>query len=160
MNRRLLLLVFTLFTIVSCSHVQVERGLTALERKPIETAFRILGYPSQKMEVPAGTVYYWSNQRTGMLTLPATSNTFGVVGGAPFNVTTNSTRMVPVSMYGEIQICANKQDIIYDWSFNGNDAGLARYASILGKYARNIEVIEGKKRRNEGVPQAKAAYEQ
>lgn len=156
---RLLLFSLSLFCFVSCSHKQVERGLNALQGKPIETAFRILGYPSQKMEVPAGTVYYWSNQRTGMMTLPASSNTFGVVGGTAFNATTNYTRMVPINMYGEIQICANKEGIIYNWSFNGNDGGLARYASALGKYARSVEAIEGKTRRVEGVPQTKAAYE-
>jgi len=138
--------------LVSCVGTQLNKGLAALNGKPIETAFRVLGYPSRKMELGKNTVYYWSQSHVGMLPMPATAQSSGLVGTTPVRVTTSYTNFVPTNLYGEIQIEADPAGLITGHSYNGNNGGLAGYASSLGKYARTVEKLEGQ-------PQQQAKHE-
>lgn len=148
-NRVLALLrvgIILTFGLASCVGTHLNKGLAALNGKPIETAFEVLGYPSRKMEIGENTVYYWSQSHVGMLAMPATAQSSGLVGVTPVAATTTYTSYVPTNLYGEIQIKADSAGIIKGHSYHGNNGGLAGYAASLGRYARKIEKQDSESR--------------
>ena len=89
-----------------CATTSMNRGLTAMVGRNIQTAFDALGYPTDKKEFGSDTVYYWSVHEPG------------------YDFSNNCL----------IKLVADKDGIIKTYEWSGNEGGLARYASRLDRY--------------------------
>jgi len=121
---------------------QMQNGLNALQGKPAQTAFDVLGYPSSKQVFGNDTVYYWQVDRTGGVLMPQTSTTSGFVGTAPVYGTTTYNQVVPVHANCEIKVITDSKGTIINWEYGGNLMGCAEYVDRLNKYASQSKAAE------------------
>lgn len=114
---------------------QMDDGLTSLQGQPLDTAVRILGYPSGEQTIAGRRLVVWSSQSTGMMYMPQTATTYGTAytagGYANYNQTTNYATMVPLNNQCKITMEVDGSDIITGYNYDGNMGGCSRYIRAL-----------------------------
>jgi hypothetical protein len=131
--------VVVLMLLVGCAFNDMERGLEAMQGRPIQTAFSVLGYPDAKQEYAGDTVYVWTTNRAGALFLPQTSTTYGNVGGTPVYGQTSYNQLVPVTYECTIKIVTDSGGTIKYWEYGGNQGGCQTYSKRLRQFYRSLE---------------------
>lgn len=114
----------------------MNKGVAALQGKPLTEAVSVLGFPSSKMEMAGKEVYTWNYGATGFQSVPMTSNTFGSIGGTPYYGTTATNALMPTPLTARVQIMVDKKDIIVASFWEGQNGALIGPANALGKYAK------------------------
>ena len=126
------------FLLSGCvTFTQMENGLNALSGKDERVAFDVLGYPSGKQIFGSDTVYFWSVNSSGVMFLPQTSTTTGMIGNTPVYGTTTYNQAVPVNSNCLIKLVVNSNGKIFRWSYNGNIAGCEHYINRLNNYTKS-----------------------
>ena len=117
-----------------CATGMMEKGLGALVGKDVQTAFKVLGYPSDKQEVGGETVYFWLLTRFETYAAPRTSTAYGSVGNAPAlgTITNIQTERRRDSCLVKMITASNGQ--IISSEYEGNSSACSRFAGQLGEY--------------------------
>ena len=89
--------------------------------QPVSTLIDDLGFPSQQVNIAGRKAYVWSTSRR-VNTLQQTTG----FGGTPTLVTGPA-----VEYECEITVEVDQNDIMRDWSSEGNRGGCERYAKAL-----------------------------
>jgi hypothetical protein len=130
--RRLISLALGVFALGGCSTFSnIEKGLTALEGRPIQAAFDRLGYPDGQMMVGSETVYTWGRSFTMNMPQYQTATTTGNVGSVPYSANTGYSTTVPMQMQCSIKVVADAAGNIKTWQYDGNMGGCSAYSSAL-----------------------------
>jgi hypothetical protein len=115
---------------------QMDDGLQALGGKPIDEAFKVLGYPQGKQQFGSDTVYYWGSSSSGVMYVPQSTTTSGYVGNTPVYASTSYNQAVPINYNCNIQIAADSLGTIKRWQYNGNLGGCRGYIEGLHEYSK------------------------
>lgn len=114
---------------------QMNDGLAALQGQPLDSAIRVLGYPSGEQTIAGRRLVVWSSQSTGMMYMPQTATTYGNVyapsGFASYNQTTSYGTMVPLHHQCKITMEVDAANTITGYSYDGNMGGCSRYIKSL-----------------------------
>lgn len=133
---RFVVIIFLASLLISCASVEKTRiGLNNLVGKDIQIAIYVLGYPTSKEEFAGDTVYVWSVDEYGQISLPNTTYITGSVGMTPiYGAITGSTTRITRSICN-IKIITNASGIIKGKEIDGNYSGCSNYMYRLGEYA-------------------------
>lgn len=133
-----LLLIAVCIFLTSCASPLVQNGLTAMQGRPVDEAFGVLGYPTGKMELGKDTLYHWDMGRGGVFFAPSTATSFSNVGGTPVYTTTNFTQAVPTSYAGNIKLLVDAKGIVKSYSFSGQEGAFEFIALKLQRHASRV----------------------
>lgn len=118
---------------------QMNDGLASLQGQPLDSAIRVLGYPSGEQTIAGRRLVVWSSQSTGMMYMPQTATTRGNVYApgayASYRQTTNYATMVPMHNQCKITMEVDASDIITGYNYDGNMGGCSRYIRALTEAA-------------------------
>ncbi|MCB0340627.1 MAG: hypothetical protein H6626_13540 [Pseudobdellovibrionaceae bacterium] len=129
------LLLFSIFTISSCASLKkMEPGLERLRGQRIGKAFKILGYPDDKIETGDRHIYIWSVDRTYTEYQTRTKTTTKVVDNKVVEESVSSQEPVVVNDFCKIKIGTSTRDIIRDYEYNGDLQGCSKYMKPLKEY--------------------------
>lgn len=130
------LLLSVICVLSSCIGTHVDQGLAALGGENISTAFKVMGYPSRKMDLGKGAIYTWSNISGGVTFVPGTAQAFSMVGSTPVTTTVSYSTAVPTTLSCEISLETNQAGTIVGSSYQGQFGALAAYSNSLRDYAK------------------------
>ncbi|CAN7419450.1 hypothetical protein [Paraburkholderia terricola] len=121
---------------------QMDAGMQELQGRTIETAVRVLGYPSGERLVAGMRIVHWG-QRTGGL-MPFTSvsqnSGSGYAGTTSFGYsgTTTTTQYMPVQYHCNIDLQISDAGLVVGGEFEGNLGGCSHYIKAMNAYRKSI----------------------
>ena len=147
-----LIVLLTCLLISGCATKAMQDNLHYLQGKDIEVAIYYLGIPDNQFEIKDHDVYIWSHQNSGSYVTPVTNTSdyhgnsvhhgYGVFGG--FGTTFGSVSTTSYVNQGYNHFCTikaltDRQNIVQQISFDGNDAGCRVFSNSMSAIARDYK---------------------
>ena len=118
-----------LFVLTACTFTRLEKGLDSLLGKSMDHAISMLGMPNAERTMRGQKMYGWGHSFSYNSANNSTSST--VVNGQWIQI--NTTSYTPTNLSCSIELYVNSNDIVTNYSYDGNAGACETYAQWLGQ---------------------------
>jgi hypothetical protein len=143
MKRKLIAAAFALSTLGGCvTFGQMDAGMQELQGRTIETAVRVLGYPTGERQVAGMRIVHWGQSTSGLIPYTSISQNSGsgFAGTTSFGYygATTTTQYIPVQYHCNIDLQISDAGLVVGGEFEGNLGGCSHYIRELNAYRKSL----------------------